>query len=104
MMLLLYNVCYLANPVGAVPPLKELGAFAKAAEDNPNDTSAADLTMKGLGNLMGGNQDISAADSAAAIAIIQPPMTATVPIMNIQLKQGQSKPALTKARQKVYER
>ncbi|MEP7252951.1 MAG: DUF4412 domain-containing protein [Ginsengibacter sp.] len=43
-----------------------LGAFAKAAQDNPNDTSAADLTMKGLGNLIGGG-GVSSEDSAAAI-------------------------------------
>jgi hypothetical protein len=43
-----------------------LGAFAKAAQDNPNDTSAADLTMKALGNLVGGG-GVSAADSADAI-------------------------------------
>ncbi len=45
-----------------------LGAFAKAAQDNPNDTSAADLTMKALGNLTGGG-GVSAADSADAIKI-----------------------------------
>lgn len=45
-----------------------LGAFAKAAQDNPNDTSAADLTMKALGNLTGGG-GVSAADSANAIKI-----------------------------------
>ncbi len=45
---------------------KVLGAFAKAAQDNPNDTSSADLTMKALGNLVGGG-GVSAADSAAAI-------------------------------------
>ncbi|HVZ96196.1 MAG TPA: DUF4412 domain-containing protein [Chitinophagaceae bacterium] len=43
-----------------------LGAFAKAAKDNPNDTSGADLTMKALGNLAGGG-GVSAADSVAAI-------------------------------------
>ncbi len=43
-----------------------LGAFAKAAADNPNDTSAADVTMKALGLLTGGG-GVSAADSAAAI-------------------------------------
>lgn len=45
---------------------KVLGAFGKAASDNPNDTSAADLTMKALGNLTGGG-GVSAADSASAI-------------------------------------
>ncbi len=45
---------------------KVLGAFAKAAEQNPNDTSAADVTMKALGLLVSGG-GISAADSAAAI-------------------------------------
>lgn len=43
-----------------------LGAFAKAAQQNPNDTSAADVTMKALGILVGGS-GVSAADSAAAI-------------------------------------
>ena len=43
-----------------------LGAFAKAAEANPNDTSAADLTMKALG-LMAGEKQVSAQDSANAI-------------------------------------
>jgi len=45
---------------------KVLGAFAKAARDNPNDTSSADIAMKALGNLTGGG-GVSAADSAAAI-------------------------------------
>ncbi|SRR5579871_803686 len=43
-----------------------LSAFAKAARDNPNDTSGADLTTKALGNLIGGG-GVSAADSATAI-------------------------------------
>jgi len=43
-----------------------LGAFGKAASDNPNDTSAADLVTKALGNLAGGG-GVTAADSAAAI-------------------------------------
>jgi hypothetical protein len=43
-----------------------LDAFAKAAEQNPNDTSAADVTMKALGILAGGG-GVSSADSAAAI-------------------------------------
>ncbi len=33
---------------------KVLGAFAKAAQQNPNDTSSADVTMKALGILAGG--------------------------------------------------
>jgi hypothetical protein len=45
---------------------KVLGAFAKAAQQNPNDTSAADVTMKALGILAGGD-GVSAADSASAI-------------------------------------
>lgn len=44
-----------------------LSAFAKAAAQNPNDTSAADVTMKALGILAGGG-GVSAADSAKAIA------------------------------------
>lgn len=44
-----------------------LGAFAKAAADNPNDTSSADLTMKALG-IMTGRTSVSKADSVAAIS------------------------------------
>jgi len=43
-----------------------LGAFAKAAAQNPNDTSGADLTMKALGLLTGGG-GVSAEDSMKAI-------------------------------------
>ena len=43
-----------------------LGAFAKAAAQNPNDTSSADLTMKALGIMTGGG-GISAQDSIIAI-------------------------------------
>ena len=43
-----------------------LGGFAKAAQDNPNDTSMSDLLAKSLGNIMGGN-GVSASDSAQAI-------------------------------------
>jgi hypothetical protein len=43
-----------------------LGAFAKAAAQNPNDTSGADLTMKALGLLTGGG-GVSAQDSVTAI-------------------------------------
>lgn len=43
-----------------------LEAFAKAAAANPNDTSAADLTMKALG-IMAGEKQVSAQDSATAI-------------------------------------
>ncbi|MEO8854148.1 MAG: hypothetical protein ABI359_10235, partial [Ginsengibacter sp.] len=43
-----------------------LGAFAKAAKDNPNDTSMSDLLGKSLGNLTGGG-GVSLADSVAAI-------------------------------------
>ncbi len=46
---------------------KILEAFTQAAGQNPNDTSAASLTMKTLGILTRGN-GVSAADSAAAIA------------------------------------
>jgi len=41
-----------------------LGGFAKAAQDNPNDTN---LIAKALGNIMGGN-GVSAEDSAKALA------------------------------------
>lgn len=40
---------------------KVLVAFAKAAQQNPNDTSAADVTMKALGILVGGG-GVSAAE------------------------------------------
>lgn len=43
-----------------------LGAFAKTAAENPNDTNQADLLMKSLGRIAGGD-GVSAADSAAAI-------------------------------------
>ncbi|HEY5367623.1 MAG TPA: DUF4412 domain-containing protein [Hanamia sp.] len=43
-----------------------LGAFAKAAKDNPNDTSMSDLLSKSMGNLAGGG-GVSAADSVSAI-------------------------------------
>jgi len=43
-----------------------LGAFAKAAHDNPNDTSMSDLLGKSLGNIAGGG-GVSAADSVSAI-------------------------------------
>lgn len=43
-----------------------LGAFAKTAQENPNDTNQADLVMKSLGRLTGG-EGVSSQDSAAAI-------------------------------------
>jgi hypothetical protein len=43
-----------------------LGAFAKTAAENPNDTNQADLVMKSLGRIAGGD-GVSAADSAKAI-------------------------------------
>jgi hypothetical protein len=43
-----------------------LGAFAKTAQENPNDTNQADLVMKSLGRLTGGD-GVSPQDSAAAI-------------------------------------
>jgi hypothetical protein len=49
---------------------KVLGAFAGAAADNPNDTSASDLTMKALARLTGGG-GVSKADSAAAIQLFR---------------------------------
>src|ERR1700712_900198 len=45
---------------------KVIGAFSKTIKDNPKDTSSSDLTMKVLGNIIGGN-GVSAADSAAAL-------------------------------------
>jgi hypothetical protein len=53
-------------PVDTSSTNKLFGAFAEAARQNPNDTSAADLTMKGLGIFIGGG-GVSSADSAAAI-------------------------------------
>ncbi|HVU54787.1 MAG TPA: DUF4412 domain-containing protein [Puia sp.] len=49
---------------------KVLGAFGGAAADNPNDTSASDLTMKALNRLIGGG-GVSKADSAAAIQLFK---------------------------------
>jgi hypothetical protein len=43
-----------------------LGAFAKAAAENPNDTSSADLTMKALG-ILTGQTGVSREDSVTAI-------------------------------------
>src|SRR5580692_12843315 len=43
-----------------------LGAFAKTAAENPNDTNQADLLSKSLGRLAGGD-GVSAGDSAKAI-------------------------------------
>ena len=43
-----------------------LGAFAKTAAENPNDTNRADLLAKSLGRIAGGD-GVSAADSAKAI-------------------------------------
>ena len=43
-----------------------VGAFARTAAENPNDTSQADLVMKSLRRLTGG-EGVSAADSSAAI-------------------------------------
>ncbi|HEY4967940.1 MAG TPA: DUF4412 domain-containing protein [Puia sp.] len=55
-----------ASPSDTAALYGVLGAFARAAAANPNDTSAADLTMKALG-LMAGGKQISAQDSAAVI-------------------------------------
>jgi hypothetical protein len=43
-----------------------LGAFARTAAENPNDTNTADLLAKSLGRIAGGD-GVSAADSAKAI-------------------------------------
>jgi hypothetical protein len=43
-----------------------LGAFAQAAQQNPNDSSSADVTMKALG-ILSGHGGVSSSDSAAAI-------------------------------------
>ncbi len=55
-----------ASPTETAAVHGVLGAFARAAADNPNDTSAADLTMKALG-IMAGEKQVSAQDSANAI-------------------------------------
>lgn len=55
------------NSAGKSDQDRVLGGFAKAAQDNPGDTSMSDLLSKGLGNIMGGN-GVSAADSATALA------------------------------------
>src|SRR6202008_1211356 len=43
-----------------------LGAFAKTAQENPNDTNQADLVSKSLQRMVSGD-GVSAADSAKAI-------------------------------------
>jgi hypothetical protein len=53
-------------PVDTASTNSVLGAFAKAAAANPNDTSSADLTMKALALLAGGG-GVSPQDSVAAI-------------------------------------
>lgn len=55
-----------ASDVDTASLTKVLGAFGQAVQENPNDTSSADLTMKALGILTGGG-GVSAADSAAAL-------------------------------------
>ncbi len=58
------------NSEGKSDQDRVLGGFAKAAEDNPNDTSMSDLLSKSLGNIIGGN-GVSAEDSAKALAAFQ---------------------------------
>jgi len=60
------DALFVAGDTTPSPLFRVISAFAKAAKDNPNDTSSADVTIKALGNLMGGN-GVSAADSASAI-------------------------------------
>ncbi|MBS1974562.1 MAG: hypothetical protein JST13_09440, partial [Bacteroidetes bacterium] len=55
-----------SNSSGRSDQDRVLGGFAKAAQDNPNDTSMSDLIAKSLGNIIGGG-GVSAADSVAAI-------------------------------------
>ncbi len=55
-----------ASPTDTAAVHGVLGAFARAAAENPNDTSAADLTMRALG-IMTGEKKVSAEDSANAI-------------------------------------
>lgn len=55
------------NSSGETDQGRVLGGFAKAAQDNPNDTSMSDILSKGLGNVMGGG-GVSAADSAKALS------------------------------------
>lgn len=55
------------NSSGKSDQDRVFGGFAKADEDNPNDTSMSDLLSKSLGNMLGGN-GVSAADSAKALA------------------------------------
>lgn len=59
------NVLFAICDTTPSPISRVISAFAKAAKDNPNDTSSADVTIKALGNLMGGG--VSSADSASAI-------------------------------------
>ncbi|HXD76399.1 MAG TPA: DUF4412 domain-containing protein [Puia sp.] len=55
-----------SGPVDTSGLGRVLGAFAKTARENPNDTSQADLVMKSLSRLTGGD-GVSPQDSAAAI-------------------------------------
>jgi hypothetical protein len=61
---LLFYTCLLNGQSSSIS--KVLDAFAKTAKDNPNDTSPADLTMKALGNLVGGG-GVSKTDSVIVI-------------------------------------
>jgi hypothetical protein len=56
----------LAGQVDTTGINRVLGAFAKTAAENPNDTNQADLLSKSLGRMVGGD-GVSAADSAKAI-------------------------------------
>jgi hypothetical protein len=60
------NTVFVAVDTTPSPFARVISAFAKAAKDNPDDTSSADVTIKALGNLMGGG-GVSSADSASAI-------------------------------------
>ncbi len=78
-----------------------LGAFAKAIQDNPNDTSAGDLVMKGLGNLTGGG-GVSAADSANAIQTFMTAVGGSGTYYEYAVEATSKQAGITKSTMKMY--
>lgn len=78
-----------------------LSAFAKAAQDNPNDTSMSDLLGKSLGNLAGGG-GVSAADSAAAIRSYMSADGGSGTYYEYSIETNTKKTGTTKSTSKLY--
>ncbi|HEY5461617.1 MAG TPA: DUF4412 domain-containing protein [Hanamia sp.] len=78
-----------------------LGAFAKAAQDNPNDTSMSDLLGKSLGNLTGGG-GVSAADSVAAIKSYMSADGGSGTYYEYSIETNTKKTGTTKSTSKLY--